>query len=212
MTGDQVRTLRKDLGLTVPQFAELLGASPPSVWRWEAAGAQPARIEPFQLRLLALVQQQAAKPAAAREAFIAGVISGLAVGGGLLGLYKLLDAVFADDVTARRSGVALGARCVLRPNVLSCHATEGNMKKAAKKATFYSGQFCGPCIEMKEIIEGDPALKEAIEVVNCDTKTGSKRADAAGIRVTPTFVRPDGKRLEGVPSAARLKKFLGGGA
>jgi|LakMenEpi03Aug12_release.lakeMendotaPanAssembly.Ray.scaffolds.fasta_scaffold2929415_1 protein-disulfide isomerase len=57
---------------------------------------------------------------------------------------------------------------------------------------------------MKEIIERDPALKEAIEIVNCDS------ADAAGIEVTPTFVRPDGKRLEGVPSAARLKKFLGG--
>lgn len=87
------------------------------------------------------------------------------------------------------------------------------MKKVAKKAakaTFYSGEFCGPCIEMKAIIAADPALKEAIEIVNCDTRAGSKRADAAGIEVTPTFVRPDGKRLEGVPSAARLRKFLGG--
>jgi len=77
------------------------------------------------------------------------------------------------------------------------------------KAKFYSGKYCGPCIEMKETIKADPALKKAIQVVDCDSKKGSAEADAAGIRVTPTFVRPDGKRLEGMPSAARLKKFLG---
>jgi protein-disulfide isomerase len=79
-----------------------------------------------------------------------------------------------------------------------------------KKAVFYSGRYCGPCIEMKETIGADPALKKVIKVIDCDSKAGSKLADAAKIKVTPTFVREDGKRLEGVPSAARLKKFLEG--
>jgi len=79
-----------------------------------------------------------------------------------------------------------------------------------KKATFYSGQFCGPCIEMKGVISSDPELKKAITIVNCDTKAGAKLADDAKIKVTPTFVREDGKRLAGSPSAAKLKKFLGG--
>lgn len=79
-----------------------------------------------------------------------------------------------------------------------------------KKATFYSGQFCSPCIDMKAVIAKDPDLKKHIKIVNCDTKAGSRLAEAADIAVTPTFIREDGKRLEGVPTAAKLKKFLGG--
>ena len=83
-------------------------------------------------------------------------------------------------------------------------------EKNMKKATFYSGRYCGPCIDMKELVKSDPDLKKAIKIVDCDSKAGGKLADEAKIEVTPTFVREDGKRLEGVPSAARLKKFLGG--
>ena len=103
MTGNDVRALRARLGIGVPQLAELVGASPASVYRWEAAGAAVASIEPFQARLLGLLAQQVpAAPTAQSDSFANALVSGLLVGGGLLGLYHLLDAVFSDNVKVRR--------------------------------------------------------------------------------------------------------------
>lgn len=80
---------------------------------------------------------------------------------------------------------------------------------APTTAIFYASEFCGPCQDAKELIAKDPGLKAAITVVKTDTKKGSAAAEKANIEVVPTFIRADGKRIEGVPSAARLRKFLG---
>jgi protein-disulfide isomerase len=91
----------------------------------------------------------------------------------------------------------------------------------AKKTTtddrvlFFSSPYCGPCEEAKEVIDKDPELKKRIRVVDTTTDRGDKLAEAHKIEVTPTFVRGDGKRLEGLPDGPRglanLKRFVGGG-
>lgn len=98
MTGNDVRWIRDQYKLTPPQLAELIGASPSSVYRWESAGRSVVAIDPFQKRLLALLLQQlAARYGANRGELVRAISSGMTVGGGLLGLYHLLGAAFAKS-------------------------------------------------------------------------------------------------------------------
>lgn len=90
-------------------------------------------------------------------------------------------------------------------------ATKKTTPTAPTTAIFYASEFCGPCQDAKEMLKKDAALAAAITVIKTDTKRGNAAAEKAGIEVVPTFIRADGKRIEGVPSAARLRKFLGVG-
>lgn len=53
MTDDDIRALRRDLGLTQAKLAELLGVTPAVVSRWENGHAKPTNSNRKQLLLLA---------------------------------------------------------------------------------------------------------------------------------------------------------------
>jgi len=59
-TGKSVARLRKQLGLTVAQFARLLGVSTASVYRWQATSGR-LKPQPQTLSALAVLQRQAGK-------------------------------------------------------------------------------------------------------------------------------------------------------
>jgi hypothetical protein len=98
VTGDEVRVLRSWLDLTVPQFADLVGTSQATVYRWEQAGPKLVAVEPGHLRLLSVMRLQAQSER--RDEVAASVRSGLIERGGLFGLYRLLGAV-CGQVTPR---------------------------------------------------------------------------------------------------------------
>lgn len=98
VTGADIHDIRVGLSFTQPQLASLLGVSPSTVSRWERDFDAVLRMEPMQLQLvLALKQEMAKRQATQLNAFAQGVGTALIVGGGLFGLYKLLEAVFDDD-------------------------------------------------------------------------------------------------------------------
>lgn len=110
MTGTDISRLRRGIGVDHVRFADLLGVSASTVYRWEAAGDGPARLEPGAMRLLQALQtyherqvakrsaderqaQKAAAPAASAGDELAKAI---AIGGGLFALFKLLEVLFED--------------------------------------------------------------------------------------------------------------------
>ena len=78
------------------------------------------------------------------------------------------------------------------------------------KTILYASPYCGPCMETKDALKANPDLAARVQFVNATTKAGDAAATKAGIEAVPTFVRPDGKRLEGFPGVAKLRKFLEG--
>lgn len=90
-SGNQVRHLREQLGLTQQQFASLLGVHSTTLYRWEASGLVALRIEPFQLQILRALQQQIERPG---NDLAEALGKALLVGGGLLALYVLLQDLF----------------------------------------------------------------------------------------------------------------------
>ena len=59
-TGKSVARLRRQQGLSVPQFAAQLGVSPATVYRWEATQG-PLNLQARLLNALAALQQRAKK-------------------------------------------------------------------------------------------------------------------------------------------------------
>jgi transcriptional regulator with XRE-family HTH domain len=111
MTGTQVRELRAALHLDPTHFAQLLGVHPSTLYRWEAAGDVPVRVEPFQQQILAVLQGQVAAPRGTNEDLGETILKGLLVGGAMFGLFKLLEAAFSEDQPRRTGGaVARGTR------------------------------------------------------------------------------------------------------
>jgi hypothetical protein len=111
MTGAQIRWIREQVRLTPAQFAELIGASLSSVYRWESAGPSEVAIDPFQHRIFVLLQQQIASRESTRQQELAKrIATGLAIGGGLLGLFHLLNAAFGDEGGGRRRSGGAAAR------------------------------------------------------------------------------------------------------
>jgi transcriptional regulator with XRE-family HTH domain len=109
MTGTQVRELRVALRLDPAHFAQLLGVHPSTLYRWEAAGDVPVRVEPFQQQILAVLQGQVAAPRGGNEDLGETILKGLLVGGAMFGLFKLLEAAFSEDQPRRtRGAVARG--------------------------------------------------------------------------------------------------------
>ena len=99
MTGNRVRQLREDLGMTPGQFASLIGVHPSTLYRWEAAHEGQLRMDPMQLQLMTLLEREVAKrkSAEARSELGSAIVTALLVGGGMFALFKLLEAVFGDD-------------------------------------------------------------------------------------------------------------------
>jgi len=96
ITGEEVRSIRAALGLSVADFATVLSVHPSSVHRWEAAGRQPSPIEGVARPVLTVLGPRVlANEKSKREAAQAGkeVASALITGGLLVALLVLL--VFA---------------------------------------------------------------------------------------------------------------------
>ena len=101
--------------MDLPRFAQLLGVHATTVYRWELAAGQAIRIEPLQLQLLSVLQQQLheRQRTAARNELAETITKGLLVGGTMLGLFKLLDAAFSGASERQTGGAvrrATGAR------------------------------------------------------------------------------------------------------
>jgi hypothetical protein len=110
MTGAQIHSLRTQYGLTAAQLGELLGTSISSVFRWESLGQAQVAIDPAQLRVLTMMDQQLrARDATRRDQFVKSIGSGLLVGGGLLGLYFLLQAAFSGPAEGAADRQTVGA-------------------------------------------------------------------------------------------------------
>ena len=103
-TGTMIKALREALGFTVDHFAGLMGVHPATLYRWEAKGDEPARLDPMQLRILIALQDELKKKASAKAQaeWGAALLSALIIGGGLFALYKVLESVF-DEQELRRA-------------------------------------------------------------------------------------------------------------
>lgn len=98
MTGNDIKLSRSLCKLTVQQFAELIGISSSTLYRWETTKSKNIlTIGPFQYKLLILIDEQIRLGGIVhRKILIKKISSGLAIGGGLLGLYRLLDSKFRN--------------------------------------------------------------------------------------------------------------------
>ena len=102
MTGNGIRDLRQCLGLTPAQLASLLGVHLITVYRWEGMHGAPLRIEPLQAQILAGLQQRChALPRAEQSTFGEALAAGLKLGGTLLGLGLLANALFPPATKPR---------------------------------------------------------------------------------------------------------------
>jgi transcriptional regulator with XRE-family HTH domain len=93
LTGNDVRSIRNALGLTMAQFAHVLGVHPSTVQRWELTGANRVTVEGVPLTVLTALRARVLEQAnGLRAAANAGqdVSTKLATGGVLLALTVLL--------------------------------------------------------------------------------------------------------------------------
>ncbi len=98
MTGNEIRVIRQAFGLSIDQFARVIGVHPVTLNRWELVGDEHPRIDgmPFNI-LLGLRQrilngtQHRRRMRAAAERKGAEIGQLLALGGILLALAALLD-------------------------------------------------------------------------------------------------------------------------
>lgn len=87
MTGDDLYTLRNDLGLSAVALAGILGVAPSTISRWEKRGLEKA--DPSSLRVLMLLHEYLPR----EERKDAGK---KALEGGVRGLYALLHSIYQD--------------------------------------------------------------------------------------------------------------------
>lgn len=92
MVGDDIRKLRELLGMTVPQFAQLLGVNPTTAYRWEMASARAVPLDPLHASLLTRLQQSvdARRDKAERSEWGKKLLAAVLIGGTLAGLAVLL--------------------------------------------------------------------------------------------------------------------------
>lgn len=88
MTGNEVRSLRTQVGLSPQHLANLLGVHLTTVYRWEGLGPQELRLEPLQHSLLLQMQRRLQQQPP--KDFGQQLLEGLLVGGTLVGLAYLL--------------------------------------------------------------------------------------------------------------------------
>lgn len=117
MRGVDIQQLRLELGMTVPQFAQLLGLNQTSIYRYEAAGDREIPIDPLPLKLITALQHQMARPDASTAPTHVqlgdSLTNALVLGGTLLALYTLLDGVYGgQQPTLPRTRMVRGAGAV----------------------------------------------------------------------------------------------------
>jgi hypothetical protein len=115
LKGSEVSALRNALAMNLGQFAQLIGVNHSTLWRWEAAGAEEIRIDPLQGQLLTVLHQQIAarRTESERRKFAEMLLAGLLIGGGMLALFKLLEAAFGS--TGQRRNAGAGPRAMVAP-------------------------------------------------------------------------------------------------
>jgi predicted transcriptional regulator len=98
MTATEVQHLRHRLGLSIADFAALVGTGDKTIYRWEHAADGvdiTAKCDILQRRLLPLLRMVVERDRdAPRNATEKSIIEGVVLGGGLRGLHRLLQAVF----------------------------------------------------------------------------------------------------------------------
>lgn len=92
-----VKDLRQDLKLTVPQLATLLGVAPSTINRWESSTS--ASIDPSTARILLVLQSETTKRTSttAKSELAEAIATALAIGGGLFALFIVLEHAFRKD-------------------------------------------------------------------------------------------------------------------
>lgn len=97
MTGSTICALRLRSGLSVTEFAQLLGVHVATAYRWEREPGD-VRVEPLQARLLArLAQVMADDPDQ-----VNGLRGAVLIGGGLAGLAWVLDGLCPPSLRPNR--------------------------------------------------------------------------------------------------------------
>lgn len=98
ITGSGITSLRTALSLAPRELAELLGVHTVTVYRWEGHAARTPRLDPLHAQLLTLLQVETDRRGTPRRRaeFGSRMRTAIALGGGLLGLYNLLDAAFGE--------------------------------------------------------------------------------------------------------------------
>jgi hypothetical protein len=92
VTGTDVERLRVALGMSVPQFAQLLGVHLGTAYRWESKTGEELRLDPLHEALLLHLHRgvQERRRQADREAWGKKLVAGVLLGGTLAGLAVLL--------------------------------------------------------------------------------------------------------------------------
>jgi len=73
----------------------------------------------------------------------------------------------------------------------------------------FSSAFCGPCVSTRRVLARAVQLVPAVRLVDVDVAEQVERAEAAGVRTTPTVVVRDDAgaevfRAEGVPTLPQV--------
>lgn len=102
MSGSEIRSIRERLGLSVTQFAAVLGVHASTVHRWEAAGDELVDVDGVAANVLIALRQRVADEAegSAKEAGRA-VVEALLIGGALVALAALLAYALRRRSTTR---------------------------------------------------------------------------------------------------------------
>lgn len=97
ISGPGIRTLRESMGLSVTQFAAVLGVHPNSVHRWERLHDAP--VEGVPLAVISGLRERLERPVPKHDAAAVGkqVQNKLAIGGMVLALAFLFLLLTAED-------------------------------------------------------------------------------------------------------------------
>lgn len=111
MRGAEIQQLRQSLGMSVPQFAQVLGVAHTTVYRWELSGTSDVKIDPMPLGILTQLRERLGRnPPKKNRDLGEDVAKALILGGAVFALYKILEASFSAPTQVRRKGVAGGGR------------------------------------------------------------------------------------------------------
>jgi transcriptional regulator with XRE-family HTH domain len=104
VTGADVKRLRESLGMTVPQFAQLLGVHLATAYRWEAVPVRELALDPLHASLMLHLHQtvEHRRRKAEQQAWGQRLVTGVLIGGTLAGLAVLLSELSEKPKPRRR--------------------------------------------------------------------------------------------------------------